>query len=236
MYESKRRVFLFLFIAIASAFAAVLLFAQYVERIERELGEQVGIQTAGEAIAVGTVITADMLQTIKLPRKYVVDSFLTTGEEAVGKMALVQIPPGEVLTQAMLGEMRKLPDDYRLVQLRAPIAVFDEQLDVLDRVDVIGTYDKRAGEQSLAATSLEQTGIGDGRTTEILLRDIPVIRVYKEGEEIVSIGVALTLEQARQVVWLQNFGKEVRVLKGASRLASAEEVKQRAAGKSGDYQ
>ena len=219
MYESKRRAFLFLIVSLSFALAAVWLFARYVERMERELGELVEIQAAGQLIPAGTAISRDMLQTVKLPRKYVVDSFITAADEVAGKISLVPIPPNEVLTRAMLGEASKLPSGYRLVQLRAPMAVFDDQVDVLDKVDVIGTYDKQAGEESLFAPSPDEMGKGGGsRTTEVILRDIPVIRVYKQGEEIVSIGVALTLEQARQVVWLQNFGKEVRVLKTASHL------------------
>ncbi|UFJ40794.1 SAF domain-containing protein [Brevibacillus humidisoli] len=226
MFESKKRAFIFLIVSILFALAAVFLFSSYVETMEQDLGELVEIQVAGAAIPAGTLITPDMLKTMRLPRKYAVDSFVTSPDEAAGKISLVQIPQDEVLSKAMLREMSKTPSDYRLVQLRAPMAVFDDQIDVLDKVDVIGTYEKKAGKESgfddLTVDDLSTDPVGrsagDTRTTELVMRDISVIRVYKQEEEIVSIGVALTLEQARQVVWLQNFGKEVRVLKANTHL------------------
>ncbi|MBO8165498.1 MAG: hypothetical protein H0Z34_17615 [Brevibacillus sp.] len=216
MFESKKRAFLFLALSILFALSAVFLFYSHVETMEQELGQMVDVQTAAQDIPVGTPIAPEMLKPLPLPKKYVVDSFVTSPDEVKGKVSLVPIPRGEVLTNPMLREMAKMPNGYRLVQLRAPIAVFDDEVEVLDRVDVIGTYERKAGDESRFQQVLPDQSDwihGDTRATEMILRDVQVIRVYKQEEEIVAVGVALTLEQAEQIVWLQNFGKEVRVLK-----------------------
>jgi Flp pilus assembly protein CpaB len=201
MFESKKRAFFFMILAILFALAAVLLFTNYVSDMEQSLGELVEIQVAKQDIPAGSPIGVDMLTSIQIPKKYAVDSFVTSPGELAGKISLVPIPKDEVLTKAMLRETSNTPSGYRLVQLRAPMAIFDEQLDVLDRVDLIGTYESKEGKEA------------DTRRTEVMLKDVQVIRVYKKEEEIVSIGVALSLADAQKVIWLMNYGKELRVLK-----------------------
>ncbi len=209
MFESKKRAFIFMILAILFALAAVLLFTNYVADMEKNLGELVEIQVAKQDIPAGSPIGADMLATIQIPKKYAVDSFITSVEELQGKISLVPIPKDEVLTKAMLRETSKTPSGYRLVQLRAPLAIFDDQLDVLDRVDLIGTYETKEGKD------------GETRRTDIMLKDVQVIRVYKKEEEITSIGVALSLADAQKVIWLMNYGKELRVLKTNNQLLQA---------------
>jgi hypothetical protein len=103
----------------------------------------------------------------------------------------------------------------RQVMLRAPMAVFDDQIDVLDKVDLVVSYDEQPGPGEPAK--------GDHRTTKILLKDVTVNSVQKKGEDIVAIGVVLLLEDTEKVIWALNYGKEVRVLKSSSAKARQEE-------------
>jgi Flp pilus assembly protein CpaB len=208
MFESKKRAFLFMIAAILFAIAAVMLFTNYVAETEKSLGELAEIQVAKQEIPAGSPIAPDMLTTIKIPKKYAVDSFITSTEELKGKISLVPIPKDEVLTKAMLRETSKTPTGYRLVQLRSPMAIFDDQVDVLDRVDLVGTYESKENKN-------------DTRITEVILKDVQVIRVYKKDDEIVSIGVSLTLDEAEKAIWFLNFGKELRVLKTNNQLLQA---------------
>jgi hypothetical protein len=130
------------------------------------------------------------------------DSLISSKEEVRGKISLVPIAEGSVITASMLRDNTIVTGDLRQVMLRAPLAVFDDQIDTFDKVDLVVSYDAGSGEAQ-----------EDKRVTKVLLRDVTVNRVDKKGEELVAIGVVLKLDDAQQVIWSLNYGKEVRVLK-----------------------
>lgn len=209
MFESKKRALFFMVLSICFAIAAAFLFSNHVKKTEESLGQLVEIQVAKKDIPAGSPITLDMLEPMKVPKKYVVDSYIKSINDLKGKISLVPIPEGEVLTKAMMRNVSKVPSQFRLVQLRAPMAVFDDMVDVRDKVDLVGSYEKQ---------QQGQQNNDENRITDIVIRDVEVIRVYKKGEEIISIGVALTHEDAKRVVWMLNYGKELRVLKSNNTL------------------
>lgn len=196
MFDSKRRILIFLILSIAFGVSAVFLFLNYIKKTEETLGEHISIYAAKTDIPAGTPIALDMLTTVSLPKKYVVPTFAQVESDIKNKISLVPITSGEVLSTAMLRSASNVPSKKRLVQLRAPMAVFDDEFEVLDKVDLIGTYEAQ-GE----------------RVTEVIATEIEVLRVYRTGESVLSLGVALSQEETEQIIWLLNFGKELRVLK-----------------------
>ncbi|RXT07835.1 Flp pilus assembly protein CpaB [Ammoniphilus sp. CFH 90114] len=208
MFESRKRVFIFTILSVSFALAAAFLFSNYMNETKRNLGELVSIYVAQKDIPAGSPIQTDMLTTMEVPVKYASASFLQSAEDFKNKISLVPIPSGEVLTTAMLRDISNVPSQHRLVQLRTPMAIFDDQVDVLDRVDLYGSYEL-AGNGNPAA---------DSRMTDLLLTDVEVLRVTKQDGTINAIGVALTQEQAKRVIWMLNYGKEIRVLKSNNTL------------------
>jgi len=206
MFDTRRRAFFFLLFSIALGLAAVIIFSSYMDEQETNLGELVSIQIASKEIPAGMLITPDMLDTTDIPRKYLSSSYVLSESELSGKVSMVPIPKGGVITQPMLRSNNLISGEYRQVILRAPLAVFDDRIDVLDQVDLIASYENKDGTK----------GEEDSRTTKLLLRDVSVNSVSKRDDEIISIGVALPIDMATEVIWMLNYGKELRVLKSGN--------------------
>ncbi|MBP1930691.1 Flp pilus assembly protein CpaB [Ammoniphilus resinae] len=208
MFESRKRVFIFTILSIAFAMAAAFLFSNYIKQTKQSLGNMVSIHVAEKDIPAGSPITSEFLSTIEMPIKYASESFIKSAEQYKDKISLVPIPKGEVLTVAMLRDISNVPTDHRMVQLRAPLAVFDDQINPLDRVDLFSSYETEADNNPKQPK--------DRRITELTLKNVEVLQVSKQDSKIISIGVALKPEQAKRIIWILNYGKELRVVKSNS--------------------
>lgn len=205
MFETRRRAFVFLVFSIALALAATVLFSSYMKEKETSLGEMAVIYIANKSIPAGERITMDMIGSSEIPKKYVTDSYIQNLQDLDGKVSMVPIPQDGIITKPMLRNNNLVNGEFRQVVLRAPFAVFDDRIDVLDKVDLVASYEQTGSE-----------GQGDTRRTQVLLRDVSVNSVSKKDDETLSIGVALPLDQADDVIWMLNYGKELRVLKSGN--------------------
>jgi pilus assembly protein CpaB len=210
MFETRRRAFIFLVFSIALALAATVLFSNYMEEKETSLGELAVIYVADKEIPAGERITREMIGTSEIPRKYVTDSYIQDLQDLDGKVSMVPIPQDGIITKPMLRNNNLVAGEYRQVVLRAPFAVFDDRIDVLDQVDLVASYEQTAGNNG-----------GEARKTKVILRDVSVNSVTKKDDEMLSVGVALPLDQADELIWMLNYGKEVRVLKSGNAKAEA---------------
>lgn len=208
MFESKKRAFVFMLIAITLGAVAVILFSSYMQETKASLGEFVTVQVAAQDIPAGTVIKSELLTNQEIPRKYMMDSLITSSQQLENKISVVPITEGSVITTSVLRNNTFVKGDYRQVMLRAPLAVFDEQIDAYDKVDLVYSYDAQSAKDKAAA--------GDSRVTKVLLKDVTVNSVQKTGNEITAIGVLVSLNDSKSVVWALNYGKEVRLLKSGS--------------------
>ena len=206
MFESKRRAFAFMLGAILFGLLTVILFSDYMSETKASLGEYATVHVAKRDIAAGMPLADDMVAEEQIPRKFMLNSLIGSKEELRGKISMVPIPAGAVITSSMLRDNTIVTEDSRQVMLRAPLAVFDDQIDTFDTVDLFVSYD---GGPDIPPTE-------DKRKTELLLQDLTVNRVDKRGEELIAIGVVVKLEQSQKVIWALNYGKEVRVLKSGS--------------------
>ncbi|MHA6482825.1 Flp pilus assembly protein CpaB [Paenibacillus sp. strain BS8-2] len=211
MFETRRRAFIFLVFSIALALAATVLFSNYMEEQETSLGELAVIYVADKSIPAGERITLEMLGTSEIPRKYVNESYIQDLQDLDGKVSMVPIPEDGIITKPMLRNNNLVAGEYRQIMLRAPFAVFDDRIDVLDKVDLIASYEQTAGNNG-----------GDARKTQVILKDISVNSVTKQDDEMLSVGVALPLGQASELIWMLNYGKELRVLKSGNAKVGAE--------------
>lgn len=221
MFETKRRALLFMSLSIGMAIIAILLFSTYIRNTQASLGEMVTVQIAREDIPAGKVIPESLITTEEIPRKYILPSLVQSPAELKGKISMVPIPKGQVLTTTVLRENTIVTDDFRQVMLRAPLAVFDDKIDVLDKVDLVVTYESEDAPK--AEEQPHTAGPNDKRITKVLFKDVTVNSVVPKSEtETLAIGVVLTLDQSKSAVWALNFGKEIRVLKSGTQKASKE--------------
>ncbi len=208
MFESKKRAFVFMLLAIVLGAVAVILFSTYMQETRASLGEFVTVQVAAEDIPAGTVIQPSLLTDQVVPRKYILDSLITSPQQLENKISVVPITKGSVITTSVLRNNTFVKGDYRQVMLRAPMAVFDEQIDAYDKVDILYSYDSNANDS--------KGNKGDKRVTDVLLKNVTVNSVQKTGNDITAIGVLVKLSDSKSVIWALNYAKEVRLLKSGS--------------------
>lgn len=208
MFESKKRAFVFMLLAIVLGAVAVILFSTYMQETRASLGEFVSVQVAAEDIPAGTVIQPSLLKDQEVPRKYILDSLITSPQQLENKISVVPITKGSVITTSVLRNNTFVKGDYRQVMLRAPMAVFDEQIDAYDKVDILYSYDSNANDS--------KGNKGDKRVTDVLLKNVTVNSVQKTGNDITAIGVLVKLSDSKSVIWALNYAKEVRLLKSGS--------------------
>ncbi len=208
MFESKKRAFVFMLLAIVLGAVAVILFSTYMQETRASLGEFVTVQVAAEDIPAGTVIQPSLLTDQEVPRKYILDSLITSPQQLENKISVVPITKGSVITTSVLRNNTFVKGDYRQVMLRAPMAVFDEQIDAYDKVDILYSYDSNANDS--------KGNKGDKRVTDVLLKNVTVNSVQKTGNDITAIGVLVKLSDSKSVIWALNYAKEVRLLKSGS--------------------
>jgi pilus assembly protein CpaB len=172
------------------------------------------VLVANEDIVAGKPITAEMVTEKEIPKKYMLDSLIQSKDDLKGKISMVPIANGAVITSSVLRNNTIVTGQNRQVMLRAPLAVFDEQIDALDKVDIVVSYDAQPG----PGEPTQQ----DKRTTKVLFKDVTVNQVFKKGDAITAIGVVLSLEDSKNAIWALNYGKEVRVLKSGSAKAQSD--------------
>lgn len=219
MFETKRRALIFMLLSIGTAMIAVVLFASYIQETRASLGELDTVLVAKKKIPAGVPITADMVSEEQLPKKYMLNSLVRSPEELKGKISMVPVSEGSVLTTAMLRDNTIVSGEYRQVMLRPPMAVFDDTVDALDKVDLVMAYE---------ASGTEAGAQGDKRMTKVLLKDITVNKVFlmkensQDPKDIAALSVAVKLEDSKSLIWAMNYAKEIHVLKSGTAKAQSE--------------
>jgi pilus assembly protein CpaB len=198
LLEEKRRSLMFLFISVVFAVLAGALFYGKVKAINNQVGDYVPVLVAKQPIAARTPITPEMFESRLVPRKFAFASFLTDGTQISGHVSLVPLEKGEVVTTAMLKQIPKMSAErMRLVSLtQSERVLFDDVFNALDRVDIVASYQE-----------------ADRPVTKLLLEDVTVGRVTEDKDRVAAIGVELSVEDAQKLIFMQNFGRQIRVLK-----------------------
>lgn len=197
MHEAKRNFRVMLVLSILLAGMAAFLFMQKVKSLDRQYGNFAEVVVAKQAIQPKTPITSEMLETIRVPMKFAVPSAVGSIREAVGQALLIPLQKGDVMTKSMLKQVSKSGSQLRLVNLtQSDRVLFDEPIDPTDYVDIIVSYQE-----------------GDKPITKLLLENVPVGRIMEDKEGQRAIGVELSMEDAQKLIFMQNFSRQIRVLK-----------------------
>lgn len=177
--------------------AGFLFFAK-VRSVNAQLGDFVPVLVASQTIQPRTTLTGSMLEIKQVPKKYAFNSSLLSLEQTKGQMTLVQLQKGDVITKSMLknAEQGSL---FRLVNLtQSERVMFDEKMDATDKVDIVVSYQE-----------------GDKPVTKLLLEDVQVGKIAGDKERLTSIALELSMEDAQKLIFMQNFARQIRVLKHA---------------------
>lgn len=208
MIESKRKAIIFFFLAAILAGTAGFLTLQKVKELNTDLGTMVDVYAAGQDIASRSVITPKDIAVEKIPKKFVTDEHITNTDDLENKVSVIPLSSGDLITKNMLKQASAvMEENNRLITLMSSERVFfDEELEALDRVDII--------------VSLRDEEINK---TEIFMQDVKVARVANDNKKFAGVQLEISLDQAPELIHMQNYADSVRIIKANVGTAEAKE-------------
>lgn len=198
MLETKRRAITFITISIILAAIAGFMFLQKVKALNAELGGMTKVYVSSTDIPSREVITPEQVNVIELPNKFVTSSHIVDPEDIANKVSVVPLSKGDVITKNLLKPVSNVANENnRLVALFSSDKVsFDQELDNLDRVDIIVSHNF------------------DGKAkTEIFMSDVLVYGVSKSDNKFNGVALEVPRETAPELIHMQNYADSLRVLK-----------------------
>ncbi|RLQ91188.1 SAF domain-containing protein [Falsibacillus albus] len=199
MLESKRRAAIFLLLAFILAAAAGYLVLDKVKSLNSELGGMTKIYIAKDDIPPRTPITESQIGVMEIPNRFVVEnSYITDKGDLAGKVSVVSLSEGEIITQNMLKPISNLRNENnRLVAIQMSDKIqFDQEIKALDRVDIVVSVDDNGK-----------------KTTKYFLRDVPVDWAQGKGKNFAGIAVEVSAEDAPKLIHMENYADKIRILK-----------------------
>lgn len=198
MLESKRRAIIFLLLSLLLAIIAGFLVLQKVKALNNDLGTVVNVYAAKSDIASRKDITPDLITTKEIPKKYLENYHITNISDLENKVAVVPLSAGDVISKNVLKQSSVVMEEHnRLISVMSDERVFfDESLEALDRVDIIVSEK-----------------FGDKPKTTIFMKDVKVARIAKKSDKFAGVQLEVPLEQAPQLIHMQNYADSVRIVK-----------------------
>lgn len=198
MLESKRKAIIFFTIALLLALSAGMLILKKVQALNTNLGTMVQVAVASQEVPSRKVILPADVAMEEIPKKYVKDYHVTDVEELKNKVSIVPLSKGDVITNNMLKQASSVVEENsRLISLmRSDRIFFDEQLEALDRVDIIVSQRFDSKEK-----------------TDYFMRDVKVARVSKKKNDFKGVQLEVPAEKAPELIHMQNYADSVRIVK-----------------------
>lgn len=160
------------------------------------LGPRVTVWTAARALQPDTLLEPTDLAPRSVPRTFLLPGAITDPEDAAGRVVIAPVPAGEPLMAYVLAAPDLTDPELRRFDLREEGNVtLPGHLAPGDRVDILV-----AGRQD----PVEQAAW-------VLLADIKVLQA-SEGKQR-AVALAVTLDQAQDLLYHLNYSKEVRLLR-----------------------
>ncbi|MDN7244899.1 flagella basal body P-ring formation protein FlgA [Planococcus sp. N017] len=158
----------------------------------------VNVYAASGDIASRSVITPKDITVEEIPKKFVTEEHIINTDDLENKVSVIPLSAGDLITKNMLKQASAvMEENNRLITLMASERVFfDEQLEALDRVDII--------------VSLKDK---DENKTEIFMKDVKVARVANDNKKFGGVQVEVALDEAPKLIHMQNYADSVRIIK-----------------------
>ncbi|WP_280771174.1 SAF domain-containing protein [Salipaludibacillus daqingensis] len=198
MLESKKRALIFLTLSIIFAGIAGVLILNKVQDLQSELGGMTEVYIANTDISSRELIISDHITMMELPNRFVTESHITELEHLDGKVSVVPLSEGNLITHNMLRDYSNVTEDgNRIVALYSSDKIhFDQELEVMDRIDIVVSH-----------------GFEGESMTEVFMEDVPVAMVSREGNSFSGVAVEVSLDAASELIHMQNFASSLRILK-----------------------
>lgn len=196
MLESKRKTALAFLLAAVLASAAAYFFLQGVARVQSQMGAEQLVLVAARPIPAQIPIQEADLARRPVASKYLLPGLMTDPEEVLGQVALAPVAEGEPLIRGLIRPLDDLPPGQRILSLvSGERVVVEPGLGHGDRVDILASYSRDGAE-----------------VTEVYLQDVPIV-AFRQGEDRVMVSLRLSLEEARRLVYIENYGRQLHLLR-----------------------
>lgn len=198
MLESKRRAIIFLSLSFLLAVVAGFVFLQKVRALNADLGGMTEVYIANADIPSRAVIQPEHVTTMEIPNRYVTDSYIVSALDLEHKVSVVPLSEGDIITKNVLKPVTNVTrENHRLVTMFGSEEIsFDEELEALDRVDIIVSHQ-----------------FDDEEKTETFMTDVLVARVAKEDNKFKGVQLEVSEEDAPKLIHMQNYADRIRILK-----------------------
>jgi pilus assembly protein CpaB len=219
MEKTRQRGIVFMAIAAILALIGGCLFFAYLNTLKREIGETVEVVVAKVDIPPRTLITADMLEMQKIPQKYARASYIASIDDVLPEfVTLVKIEKGDFLQRNTIATYAGLKPGMRAISIGVNrIQSIGGSIRPGNRVDVIVSFEEEGEAKTLlllqnvevlAVSMLMPVPAEEG------IGAVPPARFSPTGELLseATVTLALTLEDAVKLTYMDNFAKEVRFI------------------------
>jgi len=200
LMDLRQRGRILVLFSLALGLGAGLLAHSQMQSLEAQLGSRADVLVAKRDITAETVIEPDLFTTKSVPLRFRLSGMVSDMDRPMltGRVALVPIKAGHVVTSAMFAARRGVSDsNQRVYTLTASSTVIIGAIELGDQVDVLAVYEDRTTRTEVAEISLE---------------GIKVLSVSQPGRP-PTVSLSLTPEQAQRLAWYESFGKQIRLLR-----------------------
>lgn len=204
MISAKRKAFIFLTFAFLLAIVMGWFINSQVSQAKELMGQSVKVAVAKKDVSAYTEITPDMIDWLSIPKSSAVSSFLTSEKEMEDHLFIVNMKKGDLITRNLIRARVDIPEGYRIVWLNpTENVIMDQEIFVGDKVDIIASY-KSDNEGKIE--------------TKRIMNNIDVIqsestRGDDKNNTGMAIKVSLTIQQAEQLIHMQNTADQIRILR-----------------------
>jgi pilus assembly protein CpaB len=238
MDKTRRRGVVFMAAAAILAMLAAVMFSNYLSELEAQAGEKIKVVAAKTNIPARTLIAQDMIEMREIPKKYALSSYLLDVKDVTeDTIALVNISAGDILQRNTIDRNAGLDPGMRAVSMDVNrVQSVGGSIRPGNRVDIVASFEDNVNGQPVDKTVLlfqdvlvlgvstlaEQVatptpaaeGETAGPTPTPIPQTLPAARYSPSGRLLseASVTVALPVEDALKLVYMNNFGKDVRFL------------------------
>ncbi len=215
MNPRQRRGVLLMSVAVLGAVAVFVLILNYVTGVGRQVGPMTTSYRFTKAITELTPITADDIEEVSLPTKWLSSAAIQSFDTTRGLVATADIPAGALLQQGMAGPPPELqPGQFEIaIMIDAETGVAGK-ISPGDLVDIYGTF------SSQASSAQAQT------QARVVVANAPVLAIgalqrvdstEKDGSaqfeqnEVVPVTFALSRNESLKVAYAESFATKLRL-------------------------
>lgn len=198
MIDAKRKAIIFLTLSFLLAVATAGVILMQITEAQKKLGKTVAVAAAAKNIGSYREINESDITWVELPETSAYESFITDEQDLKEAISVVEIEEGDLLTSSLVRKKLDIPENERVVWLNATEAVLiDQEVAEGDLVDLV----------------VARNDENDKLVTERFLNNIRVVQVEEVQEGAPRVKIALSIEEAEQVIHFQNSAVQLRVLR-----------------------